>query len=68
MGPIVERPTATKQLLLTPQQTAAALAISERTLYTLTNEGKIPCVRFGRTKRYSLAAIQAIAGTSGAQS
>jgi excisionase family DNA binding protein len=40
-------------LLLTPRQAAAALAVSERTLWGLTKAGKVPCVRLGRAVRYS---------------
>jgi excisionase family DNA binding protein len=50
-------------LLLTPRDAAKALAISERTLWTLTNDGKIPHKRIGRAVRYSVADLQAwIAG------
>ena len=41
-------------LLLTPQQAAEALAICPRTLWGLTKAGKIPHVRLGRCKRYSV--------------
>ena len=40
------------RLLLTPCEAAAALAISERTLWTRTANGEIPCVRLGRSVRY----------------
>ena len=40
------------QLLLTARDAAKALAISERTLWTLTNNGDVPCVRLGRAVRY----------------
>lgn len=38
--------------LLTSRQTAELLAISERTLWTLTRDGTIPAVRLGRSVRY----------------
>ena len=38
--------------LLTPRDTAKSLAISERTLWTLTRQGIIPAVRIGRSVRY----------------
>lgn len=38
--------------LLTARQAAAALSISERTLWGLTHRGDIPCVRIGRSVRY----------------
>jgi excisionase family DNA binding protein len=40
------------QLLLTARDAAKALAISERTLWTLTNRGDVPVVRLGRSVRY----------------
>jgi excisionase family DNA binding protein len=42
------------RLLLLPREAAKALAISERTLWTLTKAGEIPCVRLGSSKRYNL--------------
>jgi excisionase family DNA binding protein len=47
------------QLLLSPREAASALAISERTLFTLTKRGEIPPVRFGRAIRYELDALRA---------
>jgi excisionase family DNA binding protein len=47
-------------LLLTPRQAAAALATSERTLWSLTQpRGPIPVVRFGRSVRYSATTLAA---------
>ena len=43
------------QLLLTPKQAAAALEISPRKLWSLTNEGEIPHLKIGRLVRYSVA-------------
>lgn len=40
-------------LLLTAAQAAKVLAISPRTLWTLTDTGVVPCVRLGRSVRYS---------------
>jgi excisionase family DNA binding protein len=40
-------------LLLTARQAAAALTISERTLWSLTRRGELPCLRIGRSVRYS---------------
>ncbi|MBM4026751.1 MAG: helix-turn-helix domain-containing protein [Planctomycetes bacterium] len=46
-------------LLLTPRETAKALRISERTLYTLTKAGKIRAVRIGsQGKRYRVQDLQ----------
>lgn len=39
-------------LLLTPRQTAKALSICERTLYSLTKRGEIPAIKIGRLVRY----------------
>ena len=46
-------------LALRPQQAAAALGISPRTLWSLTQDGEIPCVRIGRAKLYPIALLQA---------
>ena len=47
-------------LLYTPKQAAAALGISERTLYELTRRGDIPVLRFGkRNVRYDVADLRA---------
>jgi predicted DNA-binding transcriptional regulator AlpA len=44
--------TETPRLTLRPRQAAAALGISERTLWSLTApRGPIPCVRIGAGKR-----------------
>ena len=40
------------QPLATPREAAQLLSVSERTLWTLTSDGKIPHVRIGRCKRY----------------
>lgn len=39
-------------LLLKSREAANVLAISERTLWKLADEGDIACVRFGRNKRF----------------
>lgn len=49
----------TSRLLWTSQEAAEALTISERSLWLLTHEGKIPCVRLGRSVRYDPRDIQA---------
>jgi excisionase family DNA binding protein len=46
------------RLLLTIREAAAALAISERTLWTLTDTGAVPCVRVGRSVRYAPADLE----------
>jgi excisionase family DNA binding protein len=45
------------KLLWTSREAAAALSISERTLWKLTNEGNIRCIRIGRSVRYDPADI-----------
>lgn len=40
------------QLLLTPRMAAAALSVSERTLWSLTKRGEIPSIKIGRLGRY----------------
>lgn len=39
-------------LLVNAKTAAMLLCVSERTLWTLTNCGDVPCVRIGRTVRY----------------
>lgn len=45
--------------LLSATQTARFLAISERMLWTLTNEKQIPHIRIGRLVRYSISDLNA---------
>ena len=49
---------APAKLLLVAREAAAALAISERTLFTLTHRGEVPCIRLGRSVRCSVAALE----------
>ena len=39
-------------LLITSEEAARLLTISERKLWELTNARKVPCIRFGRAVRY----------------
>ncbi len=39
-------------LLITSPKAAKRMSICERTLWTLTNQGDLPCVRIGRSVRY----------------
>jgi excisionase family DNA binding protein len=41
--------------LLRPREAAEMLAVSERTLWDLSNGGGLPCVRIGRAVRYDPA-------------
>jgi excisionase family DNA binding protein len=50
--------TETPKLLWTSREAAAAMSISERTLWSLTNRGDIPCIRIGRAVRYDPADIR----------
>jgi excisionase family DNA binding protein len=49
---------APDRLLLTPRQAAAALSISERTLWQLTRDGAVRRVRIGRAVRYDPRDLQ----------
>lgn len=51
-------PATLDRLLLKPAEAARLLAISQRTLWSLTREGTIPCVRLGRNVRYIVSDIQ----------
>lgn len=46
-------------LLLTATEAAEALAISPRTLWSLTDSGELPCVRIGRSVRYDPTDLRA---------
>lgn len=48
----------TERLLLRPKEAAKLLAVSDRTLWSLTAGGKIPYVRIGKLVRYSREAIE----------
>jgi len=47
-----------QRLLITAREAAAALAISERTLWELTHCGKLPALRIGRAVRYRPADLE----------
>jgi len=47
-------------MLFTAPEAAKALAISPRTLWSLTDSGEIPCVRIGRAVRYDPADLRAL--------
>ena len=56
----------TEPLALRPRDAATALGISSRTLWGLTSpRGPIPCVRLGRSVRYSVAALERYLDTGG---
>jgi len=55
--PTMDRPL---RLLLTPRESAAALGLCEKTLWSLTDpRGPIRCVRIGRAVRYDPADLSA---------
>jgi excisionase family DNA binding protein len=51
--------------LLTAQQAADLLCIPTSRLYELVREGKLRCVRFGRTIRFSEEALEEFVATGG---
>jgi excisionase family DNA binding protein len=56
---MVSNITHTLKLLLTPTEAAQALAVSPRTLWTLTHDGKIQSLRIGRSVRYDPRDLEA---------
>ena len=48
-----------QKILMTSDEAAALISVSERTLWDLTKEGRIPCVWIGTLKRYRRAALEA---------
>jgi len=46
------------RLLLRPSEAAKCLGMSERSLWSLTDAGTIPCVRLGRSVRYDLDVLR----------
>jgi excisionase family DNA binding protein len=53
-----QKPKDIDPLLLSPQQASRALAISERTLFTLTKSGEVPHIRIGKLVRYSVDGLR----------
>lgn len=47
-------------MLLRPREAAQSLGISERTLWSLTDDGTIPCIRLGRSVRYDIEVLRAL--------
>lgn len=56
---IHESSSSVQRLLLTPKEAAAALSISARSLWTLTDTGVLKAVRIGRSVRYAVADLEA---------
>ena len=46
-------------MLIRPRDAAALLALCQRTLYTMTKAGLLPCVRVGKSLRYDPADLAA---------
>lgn len=57
----------TTDRLLRVAEAAEFLAISPRTVWTLTNSGRLECVRVGKNVRYSPAALLAFVAKGGAR-
>jgi len=53
-----QKPKDIDPLLLSPRQASRALAISERTLFTLTKSGAVPHIRIGKLVRYSVDGLR----------
>jgi excisionase family DNA binding protein len=51
--------TTETRLLLTVAEAAKALAVSTRTIWSLTNRGELPAVRIGRAVRYEIGDLRA---------
>ncbi len=49
---------APESMLLTAREAAAYLRISERTLWSLTNEGRIKATRINRRVLYTMACVR----------
>ena len=58
-GRVVAEQTMTPPLLLTAREAAKALSICERTLFSLTKDGEVDCIRIGRSVRYAPRALEA---------
>ncbi|MEX2169673.1 MAG: helix-turn-helix domain-containing protein [Pirellulales bacterium] len=55
----MESPILNPSLLLSPRDTAKALSISTRTLWSLTAAGQIPHLKVGRLVRYRPESVRA---------
>jgi excisionase family DNA binding protein len=47
-----------EELLITAKEAARRLAISSRSLWTLTNQRKVPVIRIGRSVRYPVDGLR----------
>ena len=55
---VTPNPNREMPLLVTARQAAKLLSISERTLWSLTNEGELPAVKIGKSVRYSVKVLE----------
>jgi len=56
---MTDRTPSETKLLLSAREAAKALSISERTLYSRTADGTLPCVRLGCRRLYDPRALVA---------
>lgn len=52
-----DAPTLAAPLLLTVRETAAALSVCEKTLWSLSRDGRLPRVLIGKAVRYDRADV-----------
>jgi excisionase family DNA binding protein len=57
-NPLLHPEPEAPRLALRPREAAKALGVSERTLWTWTKEGRVPCVRLGSSVRYPVDALK----------
>jgi excisionase family DNA binding protein len=57
-SPFTTPPATPAPLALRPREAARALGLSERTLWSLTKAGAIPCVHVGRMVLYPVDALR----------
>lgn len=58
------RQAPAQKLLLRPREAAAALGVSEKSLWLLMKSGRLPVVRIGKSTRYDMADLQAFIASS----
>ena len=56
---MLSRPTEQQPLLVSTRDAAKMLGICQRTLWTLTDRGDLPRVKFGQIVRYSVDDLRA---------
>jgi excisionase family DNA binding protein len=58
-SPLTKPPVTAERLLLRPEEAAALLCVGKTKVYELIIQGKLPSVRFGRSRRVPLDALRA---------